>query len=266
MHEPELAHGILQEMYAGSSLAYEPGPRMAADEVGVHTPKWPSPDGDLTRDKFCGLTVKVDEKLECKQLGEQTTDDKLAFWKNINVFKMRAENEFRRMETIASAYGFELIRKSDLVQMLANVLNSREGQQGNRKRNPSTELAGGDPKRIRTQSPGQRKKRSVDTTSEQNVTTHALRIVDKDSSSDFTLKDCRIWEKSDEGEVIETHVYDFETNTFIEDSKTDSGSSLAATFTNEDGIEVDANEPDPEPSAEVPRVRTISIVLRPRYD
>merc|ERR550519_1076694 len=106
-----------------------------------------------------------------------------------------------------------------------------------------------------------RKKRSVDSASEQNMTTYALRIMDNDANSDFKLKDCRIWEES-EGEVIETHVFDFETNTFFEDSRKDSGSSLTATYTDDDGVEVDANGPDP--SAEVPQVKTISIVLRPR--
>ena len=89
-----------------------------------------------------------------------------------------------------------------------------------------------------------------------NMSSYFFSISDEDSSSDLELKDCRIWEKS-EGEVIETHVYDFESNTLIEDRNVDSGSTLTAAFTDEEGAEVEAEK-------EVNEVETISIVLRPR--
>ena len=108
-----------------------------------------------------------------------------------------------------------------------------------------------------------RKKRSTDTvntgTIEQNVTIHSLAIVDEDSSSNFKVKDCRIWEESEEGEVIETHVYDYEQNILIVDSKT-GGSSLNATYF-KDGAPGDAEE---VPESEEEQIETISIVLRPR--
>merc|ERR1712038_869835 len=89
-----------------------------------------------------------------------------------------------------------------------------------------------------------RKKRSVDPPREQNITTRSFTIVDEDPTSDLKLKDCRIWEES-EGDVIETHVYDFERNVLIEDSEA-GGSSLNATYF-EDGVEEDAEEvPAPE--------------------
>ena len=96
---------------------------------------------------------------------------------------------------------------------------------------------------------------TTETTSPQNVSSYFFSVSDEDSSSDLELKDCRIWEKS-EGEVIETHVYDFESNTLIEDRKVDSGSTLTATYTNEGGAEVEAEKKATE-------VETISIVLRP---
>merc|ERR1719150_768418 len=94
---------------------------------------------------------------------------------------------------------------------------------------------------------------------DQNITTRSITVIDEDRNSDLKLKDCRIWEES-EGEVIETHVYDFERNVLIEDSKA-GGSSLNATYF-EDGVEEDAEEvPAPETEEEI---ETISIVLRPR--
>ena len=97
---------------------------------------------------------------------------------------------------------------------------------------------------------------TTNTTSPRNVSSYFFSVSDEDSSSDLELKDCRIWEKS-EGEVIETHVYDFESNKLIEDQKVDSGSTLTATYTDEGGAEVEAEK-------EVTEVETISIVLRPR--
>ena len=97
---------------------------------------------------------------------------------------------------------------------------------------------------------------SSNQTCSQNVSSYVFKVSDEDSSSDLELKDCTILEKS-EGEVIETHVYDFEANTLIEDKKVDSGSTLTATYTEEDGAEVVAEK-------EVTQVETISIVLKPR--
>ena len=107
-----------------------------------------------------------------------------------------------------------------------------------------------------------RRKRSVNYPLDQNVTRHTIEIIDHDSSFNFKLKDCRIWEESEEGEVLETHVYDFEKNILIEDSNT-GGSSLNATYI-EDGVEKDAEEVPEETEEE--QIETISIVLRPRGD
>ena len=104
-----------------------------------------------------------------------------------------------------------------------------------------------------------RRKRSVNYPLVQNVTRHTIEIIDHESSFNFKLKDCRIWEESEEGEVLETHVYDFEKNILIEDSNT-GGSSLNATYI-EDGVEKDADE---VPEEEEEQIETISIVLRPR--
>jgi len=97
-------------------------------------------------------------------------------------------------------------------------------------------------------------KRSVgsptdDPPADQNITTRSITVIDEDPNSDLKLKDCRIWEES-EGEVIETHVYDFERNVLIEDNKV-GGSSLNATYF-EDGVEEDAEEvPAPETEEEI---------------
>ena len=106
-----------------------------------------------------------------------------------------------------------------------------------------------------------RRKRSItDASVEQNVTMSSLTIVDEDSDSDFKVKDCRIWEQTKEGELVETHVFDFEKKVLIEDNNP-GGSSLNATYM-EDGVEEDVDEvPAPETEEEI---ETISIVLRPR--
>ena len=106
-----------------------------------------------------------------------------------------------------------------------------------------------------------RRKRSVNYPLVQNVTRHTIEIIDHESS--FKLKDCRIWEESEEGEVLETHVYDFEKNILIEDSNT-GGSSLNATYI-EDGVEKGAEDEVPEETEEE-KIETISVVLRPRGD
>ena len=99
-----------------------------------------------------------------------------------------------------------------------------------------------------------RKKRSIGTVVEQNVTTHSLSIVDADSISDFKLKDCTIWEEFD-GKVVERHVYDFENDILIEDRKVGSGSTLTATYI-EDGIEKESEK-------KVSQDELITVVLRP---
>jgi len=109
---------------------------------------------------------------------------------------------------------------------------------------------------------GGRMRRSIDDTCvEQNVTTSSLTIVDEDCNSNFKVKDCRIWEQTKEGELVETHVFDFERKVLIEDSNP-GGSSLNATYF-EDGVEEDVDEV-PAPETEEEEIETISIVLRPR--
>jgi len=83
------------------------------------------------------------------------------------------------------------------------------------------------------------------------VTVHSLAIVDEDSSFNFKVKECKIWEESEEGEVLETHVYDFERKVLIEDNNT-GGSSPNATYI-EEGVLEDAEEvPAPEESRSRP--------------
>ena len=63
-----------------------------------------------------------------------------------------------------------------------------------------------------------------------------------DPNSDFELSTCTILETSADGQIMETHAYDFERNVFIEDGEVDTGSNLTATYTDEDGVEVPADE------------------------
>ena len=112
----------------------------------------------------------------------------------------------------------------------------------------------GEPERKRRR---ERRKRSVETTAKSNQTLHCLKIIDGDSTSDFKLQECKIREEYNEGDAIETHIYNFDSNTLVEDSKVERGSTLTATYTGEDGDAVEA-------AKEVNQDETIFIVLRPR--
>ena len=112
----------------------------------------------------------------------------------------------------------------------------------------------GEPERKRRREKG---KRSVETTAKSNQTLHFLKIIDGDSTSDFKLQVCKIRKEYNDGDAIETHIYNFDSNTLVEDSKVERGSTLTATYTGEDGDAVEA-------AKEVNQDETIFIVLRPR--
>ena len=112
----------------------------------------------------------------------------------------------------------------------------------------------GEPERKRRR---ERRKRSVETIAKSNHTLHFPKIIDGDSTSDFKLQECKIREEYNDGDEIETHIYNFDSNTLVEDSKVERGSTLTATYTGEDGDAVEA-------AKEVNQDETIFIVLRPR--
>ena len=102
-----------------------------------------------------------------------------------------------------------------------------------------------------------RRRRSAGTDAEEEtVSRYAVSIIDNDSESDFEVETCKILEKSNDGQVLETHTYDFKKDILFQDGKVSSGSTLTANFT-EDGV---------EQQAQVKRTQeeTITIVLRPR--
>jgi len=187
-----------------------------------------------SRGKVCQISDKLSDtvkNMECVP-GEAANND--VFWEEVNIAKIRRTNEKLYFGYLMTQYGipFQFGNFEKIAKIVANG---------------------------KTNIGEKRKKRSAVPIEKQNVTRHALEIIDEDSSSNFKVKDCRIWEESEEGEVIETHVYDFERDVLIEDSNL-GGSSLNATFF-EDGVEKDADEVSPP---EEEQIETISIVLRPR--
>ena len=213
----------------------------------------PSDDNENVKtEKVCDpmkvLGWSYDKGLVCPNDGEPGL--KHNFWDNVDVQSIRMENEAARLNYLLAQYRSTTYQTQEL-----NTRNVVARENNKRGRLAERET---------------RKKRSTDTTSQQNLTaktmsqqnltTYSFNIFDEDSNSNFKLKECKIWEESKEGEVIETHLYDFESNTLFEDSKTDSGSNLTAFYANEDGVEVLA---DKESRPEVIQDVTISISNSP---
>ena len=163
--------------------------------------------------------------MNCAQ-GDEAEDDNVEFWNTLNVNKIRRQNEIARLGYMLRLYKH---------QTTSRVENKAF---------------------VKTSNDGKRRKRSVDTTEEEAVSSYTMEIVDTDAESNFELGTCKILEKSTDGQVIETHAYDFERNIFFEDVDVDSGSNLTATYSDEDGIEVQAKR---ELAPEVIQDVTVSI-------
>ena len=218
-------------------------------------------DASQVKDKVCFDDKVIEIEGDGKVMGcvARTTpangDD---IWDSLNVAKIRKSNEKARMGYHMKQLGIPFVfghRAVDLV----NFMDIAYGDNANKYafQQATVEFNARQPEPRGREI--KRKKRSSDREVEKNVTVHSLAIVDEDSSFNFKVKECKIWEESEEGEVLETHVYDFERKVLIEDNNT-GGSSPNATYI-EEGVLEDAEE---VPAPEEEQIETISIVLRPR--
>jgi len=244
----------LKKMYGKGSLGiFDSGPYMEElrgvkkdlqDAVRKKLNGKNPPDKVCDPEHFLEWTTNIDggDGWSCSREGTEDAEGP-SFWDKVDIQEIREDNENARLGYLLGQYKRRTIWgqiEDKTVDWFAST--------------PDEVIHTGNPyspnKRYRYTG-SNRVKRSTDEalpqnlttetleTFEQNLTRYSFNVIDQDPRSNFKLKQCQILEESTEGEVIETHVYDFENNLLFEDQKTDSGSNLTVFYIADDDGAVD---------------------------
>eukprot|EP00092_Neocalanus_flemingeri_P079506 GFUD01099048.1.p1 GENE.GFUD01099048.1~~GFUD01099048.1.p1 ORF type:complete len:620 (+),score=137.32 GFUD01099048.1:255-1862(+) len=241
---------------------YQPQLLMQVNTIESQLQHITSSGSGLKHKKSCHRNeILVRDEMACKEIasprdsiamGKFMAEREVKFWNLLNIHHLRKNNEKHRLNYLLAMYGISFkIQENDIVLKDEVTLIGSESHHGD-----VGDVGGvGDVGDVGDAGDAgdDRRKRSIQ--SDQNITLHTLKIIDEDSDSDFNLSECKIVERYD-GQIKETHVYDFETNTLVEDRRTGSSSELSAAFM-DNGMEVESTKV-------MTKVKEINIVLTPK--